>query len=194
MLLSKRGIHFSSEMLVEDRGGRIVMRVLVICLLCFALCGAVRADEQARGWLGAAVDDLSAKDAAKLGMETPHGVIVTRRDAGAEKAGLETGDVILGLDRTLVENKAGFEADVAAKAPGTEIKLLVRRGAREKGLTVALAAEPKPVLAVEGKPILQLDTGGHRAVIRTSPSRRTASLSSPQATIRSSGYGIGGRA
>jgi WD40 repeat protein len=144
------------------------MRVVVIFLFCFALCGAVRADEQARGWLGAAVDDVSAKDAAKLGMETPHGVIVTRRDAGtpAEKAGLETGDVILGLDRTLVDNKAGFEADVAAKAPGTEIKLLVRRGAREKGLSVALAAEPKPVLAVEGRPILQLDTGGHRAVIR----------------------------
>jgi predicted metalloprotease with PDZ domain len=101
MLLSKRGIHFSSEMLVRNRGGWIAMRVLVIFLLCFALCGAVRADEQAKGWLGAAVEDLSAKDAAKLGMESPHGVIVTRRAAGtpAEKAGLETGDVILSLDR-----------------------------------------------------------------------------------------------
>ncbi len=144
------------------------MRVRVIFLLCFALCGAVRADEQAKGWLGATVEDLSAKDAAKLGMESPHGVIVTRRAAGtpAEKAGLETGDVILGLDRMLVENKAGFEADLASKAPGTEIKLLVRRGAREKSLAIALASEPKPAIAADGKLILQLDTGGHRAVIR----------------------------
>jgi S1-C subfamily serine protease len=101
-------------------------------------------------------------------MESPHGVIVTRRAAGApaEKAGLETGDVILSLDRMLVENKAGFEADLAATAPGTEIKLIVRRGAREKLLTVALAAEPKSALAAAAKPILQLDTGGHTAVIR----------------------------
>jgi WD40 repeat protein len=144
------------------------MRALVIFLLCFALCGAVRAEEQTKGWLGATVKDLSAKDAAKFGMESPHGVIVTGRVAGApaEKAGLETGDVILSLDRTLVENKAGFETDVAAKAPGTEIKLIVRHGARERLLTVALAAEPEATLAAEAKPILQLDTGGPVAAIR----------------------------
>src|SRR5215831_9021662 len=100
-------------------------------------------------------------------MESPHGVIVTRRAAGApaEKAGLEAGDVIVNLDRMLVEDKAGFEADLSAKVPGTEIKLIVRRGASEKRLTVVLAAEPKPVPGAEALPILQLDTGGHMARI-----------------------------
>jgi len=37
---------------------------------------------------------------------------------------------IVNLDRVLLENKAGFEADLAAN--GTEIKLIVRRGASEK--------------------------------------------------------------
>jgi WD40 repeat protein len=130
--------------------------------------GAVREDRPAKGWLGATVEDLLAEDAAKLGMESPHGVKLTARAAGgpAEKAGLETGDVILSLDRTLVENKSGFEADLAAKAPGTEVKLIVRRGASEKRLTVALAAGQKPVPGVEMKPVLQLDTGGHMARIR----------------------------
>jgi len=45
----------------------------LIFLFCFALCGAVRAEEQDKGWLGATVKDISAKDAAKLGMESPHG-------------------------------------------------------------------------------------------------------------------------
>ena len=45
--------------------------------------------------------------------------------------------------------------------------MIVRRGAREKLLTVALAAEPRPPLTAEKKPILQLDTGGHMAVVRT---------------------------
>src|SRR5262245_44701208 len=120
------------------------MRTIVIFLLCFALCGGARAEERAKGWLGATVEDLKAGDAAKLGMESPHGVIVTGRAAGApaEKAGLKAGDVIVNLDRQLVENKAGFEADLAAKAPGTEIKLIVRRGASERRLTVVLATEP----------------------------------------------------
>src|SRR5262249_5674401 len=71
------------------------MRALVIFLICLALCGAARADERAKGWLGATVKDLAVEDAAKLGMESPHGVIVTRRAAGApaEKARLEAGDV-----------------------------------------------------------------------------------------------------
>jgi WD40 repeat protein len=143
------------------------MRALVIFLICLALCGAARADERAKGWLGATVKDLAVEDAAKLGMESPHGVIVTRRAAGApaEKAGLEAGDVIVNLDRMLVEDKAGFEADLSAKVPGTEIKLIVRRGASEKRLTVVLAAEPKPVPGAEALPILQLDTGGHMARI-----------------------------
>ncbi|MBO0765403.1 MAG: caspase family protein [Hyphomicrobiaceae bacterium] len=144
------------------------MRALVIFLLCFALCGAARAEERTKGWLGATFEDLKAQDAAKLGIESPHGVIVTGRTAGApaEKAGLEAGDVIVNLDRLLVENKAGFEADLAAKPPGTEIKLIVRRGASERRLTVVLAAEPTPIPGAEAMPILQLDTGGHMARVR----------------------------
>ena len=34
------------------------MRALAILLLCFAFSGAVRADEQAKGWLGATVEEL----------------------------------------------------------------------------------------------------------------------------------------
>jgi WD40 repeat protein len=100
-------------------------------------------------------------------MESPHGVIVTGRAAGApaEKAGLEAGDVIVNADRMLVENKAGFEADIAAKAPGTEIKLIVRRGASEKRLTIVLAPEPKAISGAAAMPGLQLDTGGHMARI-----------------------------
>src|SRR5262249_23181275 len=128
----------------RDSGLGSEMRALVIFLICLSLCGAARADEPAKGWLGATGKDPAVEDPAKLGMEGPHGVTVTSRAAGApaEKAGLEAGDVIVNLDRMLVEDKAGFEADLSAKVPGTEIKLIVRRGASEKRLTVVLAAEP----------------------------------------------------
>ena len=140
------------------------MRALAILLLCFACGGAARGDGQAKGWLGAAVEDLPAEEAAKT-----HGVKVAEVTAGgpAAKAGIETGDIILSLDRVEVEDKAGFEADLAAKAPGTEIKLSVRRGASEKRLAVTLGAQPVEQVRAEPKdvPILQLDSGGHMANI-----------------------------
>jgi membrane-associated protease RseP (regulator of RpoE activity) len=159
------------------------LRALLIVLLLLALNGAARGEDQAKGWLGATVKDLSAEDAKTLGMESPRGVKVTARAAGgpAEKAGLEPGDLIIALDRILVENEADFEAGLAAKAPGATIKLLVRRGASEKTLPVELAAEPQPV------PILQLDTGGHMAVIKGiafTPDGRQLVSASEDKTIR----------
>ncbi len=162
------------------------MRALAILLLCFAFSGAVRADEQAKGWLGATVEDLSAEEAAKT-----HGVKVTGLDAGgpAGKAGIETGDIILSLDRVEVEDKAGFEADLAAKAPGAEIMLSVRRGASEKRLAVTLGARPveQARAAAEERPVLQLDTGGHMAIIKGiafTPDGRQLVSASEDKTIR----------
>ena len=95
----------------------------------------------------------------------------------AEKAGLLPDDILLSLDGMEVENTAGFIAAVSGKAPGAEIKLRLLRGGKEKRLAVTLGAQPVEQARAEPKdvPILQLDTGGHMAMIGASPSRRTAS-------------------
>jgi S1-C subfamily serine protease len=65
------------------------MRTLIITLFCFLLGSVAVAQERVKAWLGATVAGLSADDAGKLGMESPHGVKVTAIATGgpAEKAG-----------------------------------------------------------------------------------------------------------
>ena len=76
-------------------------------------------------------------------------------------------DILLSLDGVEVENMAGFIAAVGGKGPGTEIKLRLLRGGKEKRLAVTLGAQPAEQARAEPKdvPILQLDTGGHMAKI-----------------------------
>ena len=56
---------------------------------------------------------------------------------------------------------------MSGKAPGAEIKLRLLRGGKEKRLAVTLGAQPAEQARAEPKdvPILQLDTGGHMAMI-----------------------------
>ena len=145
------------------------MRALVILLFCFCLSGAAGAREQAKGFLGAQLQDVTKQEAEALGWESPRGAKVVKPVPGgpAEKAGLLPDDILLSLDSVEVENTAGFIAAVGGKGPGAEIKLRLLRGGKEKRLAVTLGARPAEQARAEPKeaPILQLDTGGHMARI-----------------------------
>ena len=146
------------------------MRALVILLFCFCISGAAGAQEQAKGFLGAQLQDVTKQEADALGWESPRGAKLVKPVPGgpAEKAGLLPDDILLSLDGVEVENTAGFVAAVGGKAPDTEIKLRLLRGGKEKRLAVTLGARPVEQARAEPKdvPILQLDTGGHMALIR----------------------------
>ena len=83
------------------------MRALVILLFCFCLSGAAGAQEQAKGWLGAQLQDVTKQEADALGWESPHGAKVVKPVPGgpAEKAGLLPDDILLSLDGVEAENR-----------------------------------------------------------------------------------------
>ena len=59
---------------------------------------------------------------------SPHGAKVANTPAPgspAEKAGLRNGDIILSIDRTVIDNSADVDAYLAGKQPGTELRLQV---------------------------------------------------------------------
>ncbi|MGO9473359.1 MAG: PDZ domain-containing protein [Rhodomicrobium sp.] len=146
------------------------MRALAILLFCFCLCGAGRAQEPAKGWLGAELADVTKQEAEALGWEGPRGAKLVKPVPGgpAEKAGLLSGDILLSAGGVEAETVAGFIALVSGKAPGAEIKLRLLRGGKEKRLAVTLGTRPVEQPRAEPKdvPILQLDTGGHMAIIK----------------------------
>ena len=95
------------------------MRALAILLFCFCLSGAAGAQEQAKGWLGADLQDVTKQEADALGWECPHGAKLVEPLPGepAEKAGLLPDDILLSLDGMEIENMAGFIAAVSGKGP-----------------------------------------------------------------------------
>jgi WD40 repeat protein len=140
--------------------------VLVLALLI----GSATSAQDSRGWLGADVQDVTKAEADKLGWDTPHGAKlgVVASGSPAEKAGLKTGDIILSIDRIMVDTGSNIDAAVTAKHPGDELRLQVLSGGRERYVMVTLAEQPK-IQAVQdqGGPLLMLDTGGHMAKMQS---------------------------
>jgi hypothetical protein len=146
------------------------MRVVAFLLFMLAfLIGGTASAQEAKGWLGADVVDVTKAEADKLGWETPHGAKlgVVASGSPAEKAGLKSGDIILAIDTTFIDTSSNVGAIIAAKHAGDELRLQVLSGGRERRIAVTIAERPKPQ-AAQGHdlPLLMLDTGGHMALIK----------------------------
>jgi WD40 repeat protein len=140
----------------------------VFTLLFLVLVGGAASAQEARGWLGVDVLDVTKAEADKLGWDVPHGAKlgVVASGSPAQKAGLRSGEIILSIDNVEPETSADFDKSIAAKRPGAEVKLRVLSGGRERRVAVTLAAGPAIGAAQDQDlPLLILDTGGHMALI-----------------------------
>jgi WD40 repeat protein len=146
------------------------MRVLAILLFCIALAPAARAQEQAKGWLGVELKDLTKEEADALGWESPRGAKILKLlpDGPADKGGLRPGDILVSVDGTEVDNMKGLVTAIGGKGPNTEVKLRLLREGKDKRLSLTLG-HPPPVARGVAKdaPLPMLDTGGHMALIRS---------------------------
>ncbi|MGO9806110.1 MAG: PDZ domain-containing protein, partial [Rhodomicrobium sp.] len=166
------------------------MRRIAVFLIWLALgCGAAGAEEQAKGWLGAQLADVTQGEAAKLGWEAPRGAKVVKPVEGspAAAAGLQPGDIAVTLDGMEIENMAGFIAALKDKGAGAAVKLRLLRGGKEKTVSVTLAARPAEPKTAADAPLPMLDTGGHMAKIQSiafTPDGRQLVSASEDKTIR----------
>jgi serine protease Do len=88
-----------------------------------------------RGWLGVAVQPVTAELADALELETQQGALVAQVTPGspAAKAGIERGDVIVGFAGKPIEKMRELPRAVAAAAPGTKADIeILRDGKRQK--------------------------------------------------------------
>ncbi|HUF20380.1 MAG TPA: Do family serine endopeptidase [Burkholderiales bacterium] len=105
-----------------------------------------------RGRIGVNIQDVDYALAMSFGMPKPQGALVTNVEAGgpADKAGLRTGDVIVGVAGETLEQFSELPSKIAAIRPGTDTTLQIWRDGKkqDKAVTIGLV-EPERVATVE---------------------------------------------
>lgn len=84
-----------------------------------------------RGLLGVFIDDMTSERAKKLGLEAVEGIYITRITAGsgADDAGLQKGDVIVGINEVKTKTVPEMQEQVGRYRPGDEITITyIREG------------------------------------------------------------------
>lgn len=98
-----------------------------------------------RGWLGVAIQEVTADLAESFGLSRPAGALISSvlDDSPAEKGGLQASDVILRFDGKAVENSGDLPRLVGAVKPGSKVPVEVWRKGALKELTLAVGAMPE---------------------------------------------------
>ena len=104
-----------------------------------------------RGYLGVQIRDLEHIEARYYKLDEPNGAQVqsVQPDTPAEKAGVEFGDVILGVDDHDVVGTRDLIDYVAALAPGESVELEILRDSKRINLEVVLEERPTQVAQSE---------------------------------------------
>ncbi len=98
-----------------------------------------------RGYLGAAIQDVTPELARQFRLRNTQGALVGQvmPHTGASRAGLKSGDVIVRYQGKVVTNSRHMRLEVAATPPGTRVALGVVRGGKQLTLTATLSELPQ---------------------------------------------------
>ncbi len=99
-----------------------------------------------RPWLGAKLQSVTADIAEAMGLKRPTGALVVSvsPDSPAARAGLRSGDLIVGLDGQAVEDHESFGFRFATRPVGGQVAVGIVRSGREMRVSLPLETAPKP--------------------------------------------------
>jgi Do/DeqQ family serine protease len=118
---------------------------------------ALKGGKVQRPWLGASLQPVTPDIAESLGLAAPSGALVSnvRANGPAARAGLQAGDVVVGVDDKPVQDPHAFQYRFVTKGIGGQVNLSVLRKGQKLTTTIALIAP------VEDPPRDARDLGGH---------------------------------
>ena len=93
-----------------------------------------------RGWLGVAIQAVTPELAQSFGLETAAGALVTEvaKESPADKAGIQSGDIILGFDGKVVHEMNELPRLVADAPVGKKVEVKLLRDRKEMAVTVTI--------------------------------------------------------
>lgn len=97
-----------------------------------------------RGWLGILIQDIDENLAKALNVSLGGGILVADvpENSPAAKAGIEPGDILLEINGRKVQSVAQLRNEIASRAPGTEVKMLISREGKKINIPVVLGELP----------------------------------------------------
>ncbi|MDD3433998.1 MAG: DegQ family serine endoprotease [Tepidiphilus sp.] len=108
-----------------------------------------------RGKLGVVIQGMDEELAKSFGLDKPQGALVASVEEGspAAKAGIQAGDIIVGVDGQRIEDSADLPRLIGRRKPGETVRLeLLHQGKRqEKSVTLAELDEETAGAATPGK-------------------------------------------
>lgn len=98
-----------------------------------------------RAWLGVGIQEVEDKVARALDLVTREGVIISQvvEDSPAEKAGIRTGDIIIGFDGVKINGPSKLQNVVSSTKPGKRSKVEIIRDGKKKTISVVLGELPQ---------------------------------------------------
>jgi len=97
-----------------------------------------------RGFLGVALQHVDSDIASAVGLDRVYGALVAEvvPEGPADKAGIQSGDIILEVGETSVDTLGTFRNVVAFAKPGQELVLKIRRNDEEMVVTAVIGDHP----------------------------------------------------
>lgn len=107
-----------------------------------------------RGFLGVQVQEVTSDLSESFGLAKPMGALVgeTFLDTPAEKAGIESGDIILEFDGRLIEKSSDLPPIVGVTPVGKKVEVKLLRQGKEKTLSLTLVSLDQAENTQSGKP------------------------------------------
>ena len=111
--------------------------------------GFLNGGKVVRGFIGVGSQDLDNGLAQSFGLASSAGVLVNDVASGtpADKAGIQSGDVILAINGQSVSGQDNFRAMVAQLQPGVAVSIKIFRNGAEKNLSVTPGERQEAVAA-----------------------------------------------
>jgi serine protease Do len=122
----------------------------------------VKYGETRRGWLGVKIQTVTSDLAETMGLDKSKGALVADVTSGSpsEKAGLKTGDVIVGFDGRNIADSKELPRVVAETDVGKEVDVKIVRDGKEQDIKVTLGRledGEKQLASVDAKKSVQPD-------------------------------------
>ena len=98
--------------------------------------------EVVRGWLGVSIQNVDRTLAESFDLDRPRGALVAQvgKDSPAERAGIESGDIIVEVDGEQIEVSADLPHVIGLIAPGSKVPVSVIREGKERSVRGEIGA------------------------------------------------------